>query len=65
MYSKLYTPALDDYTFQPRQSVVKSRSVCKQSESSVHTQEGKRQIHNEVKDVFGVISELKQLDLSG
>ena len=65
VYSKLYTPALDDYIYQPGQSVVRSKSVCKQSESGIHTQEGKRQVQNEVKDVFGVISELKQLDLSG
>ena len=65
VYSKLYIPALDDYVYQPGQSVVRSKSVCKQSESDIHTQEGKRLTQNEVKDVFGVISELKQLDLSG
>ena len=63
VYSKLITPSLDDYVYQT--GVVKNNNRSKQTEISTNMKEEKRQANSDVRDVFGVISELKQnLDLS-
>ena len=64
VYSKLITPALDDSVYQT--GVVKSKHRSKQVEVITNTKEERKQIICDVRDVFGVISDLKQnLDLSG
>ena len=65
VYNKLITPALDDCLYQT--GVVRNnKNKSKQIEVSTNSKEERKQLNSDVRDVFGVISELKQnLDLSG